>query len=96
MDCVRSTCFYEWLCGTSAARTAANINAAFKWTLVNERRARRCFIRFTEGKRDFKNRPRPGRPQSLDSLALLTAIEEDPEKNVHDLVTMLGCSRPPP
>ncbi|EYC20533.1 hypothetical protein Y032_0021g262 [Ancylostoma ceylanicum] len=70
------SCSYERFRGTSAATAAANIKRAFKETLVNERMLRLWFVCSTQGETDFEDRPCPGRLQSLDNSALLTAIKE--------------------
>ncbi|KAK6753857.1 hypothetical protein RB195_013068 [Necator americanus] len=48
--------------------------------------------RFASGDTDFEDKPRSGRPHTVENSAILDVVKEDPEVNARSLATRLGCS----
>ena len=88
----RLLAFYEWRRGTSAVTTVANINAVFGEKSVNYSTVHRWFTRFEEGDTDFEDKPRSGRPTTVEDSTILEVIKENPEASVRELATKIGCS----
>uniref|UniRef100_A0A0K0F2C9 Histone-lysine N-methyltransferase SETMAR (inferred by orthology to a human protein) n=1 Tax=Strongyloides venezuelensis TaxID=75913 RepID=A0A0K0F2C9_STRVS len=77
---IRIIFLYEFKKGTSAAKTAEEINIVFGEGFVNPSTVRRWFKRFREGNENLENEDR-GRPASVvDNDHLRTIIEADSQQ----------------
>uniref|UniRef100_A0A0K0FS04 Histone-lysine N-methyltransferase SETMAR (inferred by orthology to a human protein) n=1 Tax=Strongyloides venezuelensis TaxID=75913 RepID=A0A0K0FS04_STRVS len=90
---IRIIFLYEFKKGTSAAKTAEDINIVFGEGFVNPSTAQRWFKRFREGNEDLDNENR-GRPASVvDNDHLRTIIEADSQQTVKRISEDLGVSK---
>uniref|UniRef100_A0A0K0FE18 Histone-lysine N-methyltransferase SETMAR (inferred by orthology to a human protein) n=1 Tax=Strongyloides venezuelensis TaxID=75913 RepID=A0A0K0FE18_STRVS len=79
---IRIIFLYKFKKGTSAAKTAEDINIVFGEGFVNPSTVQRWFKRFREGNEDLENEDR-GRPASVvDNDHLRTIIEADSQQSV--------------
>ncbi|EYC28205.1 hypothetical protein Y032_0008g4 [Ancylostoma ceylanicum] len=87
---LRAIVLYEHRRGTSARRTADNINAAFGSTVVSHATVSRWFQRLGSGDRSLQSRSTTGRPPELKDDDLRKALEERPTASTSELAQMLG------
>uniref|UniRef100_A0A0K0F176 Histone-lysine N-methyltransferase SETMAR (inferred by orthology to a human protein) n=1 Tax=Strongyloides venezuelensis TaxID=75913 RepID=A0A0K0F176_STRVS len=84
---------YEFKKGTSAAKTAEDINIVFGESFVNPSTVKRWFKRIREENEDLDNENR-GRPASVvDNDHLRTIIEADSQQTVRRILEDLGVSK---
>ena len=93
-ELVRHVIYYEWLRGTGATGTVQNINSTLGEGTTSLSTVKRWFARFEEGDTNFEDKPRSGRPHTVDDIAILDAVKEDPELSTRSLATRLGCTQP--
>uniref|UniRef100_A0A0K0FBF8 Histone-lysine N-methyltransferase SETMAR (inferred by orthology to a human protein) n=1 Tax=Strongyloides venezuelensis TaxID=75913 RepID=A0A0K0FBF8_STRVS len=90
---IRIIFLYEFKKGTSAVKTAEDINIVFGESFVNPSTVQRWFKRFREGNEDLENEDR-GRPASVvDNDHLRTIIEADSQQTVRRISEDLGVSK---
>ncbi|EYC32013.1 hypothetical protein Y032_0003g1353 [Ancylostoma ceylanicum] len=87
---LRAIIFYEWRRGTEATETVRNINSALGEDTTSISTVERCFVRFREGDTDFKDKPRMGRPHTVEDLedsSILDVVKGDLEVSTCNLAT---------
>lgn len=90
---LRTCLLYEYLQGRSAAEAHRNISAVIGPQVISDFTARNWFRRFKEGDYDISDKPRCGRPTSVNDDQLLAAIEANPRQSVRELEVTLGDSK---
>ncbi|CAG0883405.1 unnamed protein product [Darwinula stevensoni] len=83
---LRPIVYYEFLQGHSARAAAYNICAAFEGNVVH------WLKRFESGDTTFGDRPRSGRPSTVDDEALRNALDAKPNATIRDSATTLGVT----
>uniref|UniRef100_A0A0K0FSW1 Histone-lysine N-methyltransferase SETMAR (inferred by orthology to a human protein) n=1 Tax=Strongyloides venezuelensis TaxID=75913 RepID=A0A0K0FSW1_STRVS len=84
---------YEFKRGTSASKTARNINEAFGENLVSRATAKRWLKKFKEGDESFENEER-GRPDSVvDNEELKRVVKVNPRQMVREIAGALEVSK---
>lgn len=87
---IRGCLLYDFKSGLNAAESSRCINAAFGEGTVSERNARFWFQRFHDGNFDLEDRPRAGRPSTVDRDRLQQVVEADPRMTARELAETLG------
>uniref|UniRef100_A0A0K0FZ36 Histone-lysine N-methyltransferase SETMAR (inferred by orthology to a human protein) n=1 Tax=Strongyloides venezuelensis TaxID=75913 RepID=A0A0K0FZ36_STRVS len=84
---------YEFKRGTSASKTARNINEAFGENLFSLATAKRWLKKFKEGDESLENEER-GRPDSVvDNEELKRVVEVNPRQTVREIAGALEVSK---
>ena len=78
---------FEFNKGSKASEMARAICSVYGEDAINERTRQRWFSRFREGNFGMEDKPRTGRPSSLDEDQLNALLHEDPRTT-----TRVGCS----
>lgn len=89
---IRACLLYEFKLGTKGAEAARKICAAFGEGTISERTAQKWFHTFSTGDETLEDKPRSGRPKSLDLDQLKAAIEEDSSQTCQELAQRFGVS----
>lgn len=90
---IRTIFLYEFKRGTSASKTARNINEAFGENIVSRATAKRWFKKFKEGNYCLENEER-GRPESVvDNEELKRVVESNPRQTVREIAGTLEVSK---
>ncbi|CAG0898732.1 unnamed protein product [Darwinula stevensoni] len=84
--------YYEFLQGHAARAAADNICAAFKGNVVHYSTVFRWFKRLESGDTTFGDRPRSGRPSTVDDEAMRNALDAKPNATTRESVTTLGVT----
>ena len=74
---IRTCLLYEFKLGTSASSASRKLCTAFDEGAASERTTRNWFQRFCSGKETLEDKPRAGRPISLNNGDSKAAIESD-------------------
>uniref|UniRef100_A0A0K0FT87 Histone-lysine N-methyltransferase SETMAR (inferred by orthology to a human protein) n=1 Tax=Strongyloides venezuelensis TaxID=75913 RepID=A0A0K0FT87_STRVS len=90
---IRIIFLYEFKRGTSASKTARNINKAFGENLVSRATAKRWFKKFKEGDESLENEER-GRPDLVvDNEELKGVVEANLRQTVREIARALEVSK---
>ena len=89
---VRACLLYEFKLGTKAAEAARKICSAFGENTVSERTAQKWFQTFSTGDQTLEDKPRAGRPKTLDLEQLQGAIEKDSSQTCQELARRFRVS----
>lgn len=90
---IRYCLLYEFKSGLNASAAARRIQQAFGEGCVAERTAREWFARFRSGDESVQDKPRSGRPSTVDNDRLRTVVESDPRQTLSEIANSLTCSR---
>ncbi|CAG0890075.1 unnamed protein product [Darwinula stevensoni] len=93
---LRSIVYDEFLQGHSARAAADNICAAFEGNDVHYSTVSRWFERLESGDTTFGDRPRSGRPSTVDDEALRNALDAKPNATTRESATTLAVTPRPP
>ncbi|KAJ4437708.1 hypothetical protein ANN_17853 [Periplaneta americana] len=86
-----SDVFFEFNRGTKAAEAARIICAVYADNAIEESTVRKWFSRFKEGRFDFSDISRSGRPSAFDENRLNTLIHIDPRQCTRELANVMNC-----
>ncbi|EYC01128.1 hypothetical protein Y032_0110g180 [Ancylostoma ceylanicum] len=89
---LRVIIFHERRRGTGATETVRNINSALGEDTTLTSTVKRCFAHFKEGDTDFKDKPRSGRPYTVEDSSTLDAVKGDLEVSTRSLAMRLRCT----
>ena len=89
---LRPIVYYEFLQGHSARAAADNISAAFKGNVVHYSTVSRWFKRLESGDTTFGDRPRSGRPSTVDDEVQRNALNAKPNATTRESATTLGVT----
>lgn len=89
---IRCCLLFEFKLGAKATDAAAKICSAFGEDYVSVRTAQEWFKKFRDGRTSLTDKPRSGRPSSLDNEALRAAIESDPDQTLAELAEQFSVS----
>ncbi|KAI6186909.1 Histone-lysine N-methyltransferase SETMAR-like protein [Aphelenchoides besseyi] len=89
---VRHCLLYEFQLGHSAANATRNICSSISQDAVSHSTSKYWFQRFREGDYSLEDRPRSGRPSTLDAQRLHSLINADPTQTTRSLAEQLDTS----
>ena len=89
---IRHCLLYEWQQGRTAADATRNINSCIAPDAVSHSTSKYWFSRFREGDFNLEDKPRSGRPSTLDIQRLHTLINTDPTQTTRNLAEQLDTS----
>ena len=90
---IRALLLYEFRQGRRATVASRNIARAVGADRVSAQVARRWFARFRIGDFELDDRPRSGRPPTVNVGLLEEHIEQDPQLSCQFLAEQLECSQ---
>ena len=90
-DHFRHLLLFEFNKRSNASQAARNICAVYGEDSINERTARRWFLRFREGNFGLEDTPRTGRPSEFDEERLNSLVHENPRQTTRELAIEMEC-----
>jgi len=87
---IRVCICYEYKLSNSAAEAIGNIMQIWGADSVIERTVQRWFVRFRAGDFNLEDKPRGGRPSSIDNEVLKEQIESDSSQTVREFALILN------
>lgn len=89
---LRHCILHEFRLGHSVDQTVTNLCQAEGRDVVSRSTVDRWFIRFRQGDFSLEDKPKSGRPLSINVDELLQLVEENPRQTTRCLATQLGCT----
>ena len=89
---LRFLIFHEYRLGRRTSEALSNICCSMGQGVLTLRTIQTWFREFKQKRFDLQDRPRSGRPVSIDLDELKSLIEEDPRQTLRSLARELGCS----
>ena len=90
---LRGCMLYDFKSGMKAVASCRRICDAFGNDIVSERVCQDWFSRFKKGDYSLCDKPRSGRPSTVDNEALKNLLERNPRSTTREYAETLGCAQ---
>lgn len=90
---LRGCMLYDFKSGMKATASCRRICDAFGNDIISERVCQNWFLRFKKGDCSLSDKPRSGRPSTVDNDALKNLVEESPRSTTREYAETLGCAQ---
>lgn len=90
---LRCCMLYDFLSSLSAAESHRRLCSAFGEDIVSQRTCREWFQRFKAGDHNTKDKPRSGRPSSINEDCLRNLVESNSRTTTRELAIEMDCDQ---